>query len=327
VLLKIAKSNQPFTLVLIIIIGLIIWYNPLLKYQSLHEASTASMPLYSVLQTILQSHIIFSKLLGFILFLGISFYLNHLNTKYIFISERTYLPSIIYIIIVSITIYNKNFYPTLPATLFFLIAIERLFDTYKDEKLSYNVFDAGLLIGIASLFYFSILFFIVFFWAVLLMIRKFYWREWLYVLMGAAVPYIFLFSFYYLTNRDNEIIFHAIKDNFIVHNNINLSKIQLIAGFYIILLLLLSSQYIIQIFPSKKIFARKSFNLFLIAFLLSLLIYFFIPCVSIELIFIGSIPLSFLISHFFIRPRKSRWIELIFDLLIIILILTQVIKL
>jgi hypothetical protein len=327
VLLKIAKSNQPVTLILIILIGLIIWYNPISKFLSVQETSSTAMPLYNVLQSLLQSHVILSRLLGFFFFLGISFYLNHLNTKFIFISERTYLPSLIYIIIVSIIINQKDFYPAMPATLFFLIAVERLLDLYKDEKLSYNVFDAGLLIGIASLFYFSIIFFIVFFWAALLTIRKFYWREWFYIIMGAILPYILLYSFYYLTNRNSEVLFIAIRDNFTFHGKIYLNKVQYIAGSYIVLLLLLSSQYIIRIFPSKKIFARKSFNLFLIAFLLSLAIYFIVPSVSIEIVFIGSIPFSYLISHYFIRPRKSRWIEFIFDLLIIILILTQVIML
>ncbi len=325
--LKIARSNQPVTVILIPFIGLIIWYNPLLIHQSTPNNTISSMPLENLLQILLLSHLFLSKLLGFILFLSISFYLNHLNTKYIFIEERTYLPSIVYIVITCILLNNKNYYPILPATLFFLMAIERIFDSYKDERLSYNVFDAGLLIGIASLFYFNIIFFIIFFWSILLIIRKFYWREWLYILMGAFVPYLLLFSFYYLTNRDNEVIFHAIKDNLIVHSKLFFSKMQYITGGYLLLLVLLSSQYIIRILPGKKIFARKSFNLFLIAFLISLAVLIIVPSASIEIIFIAGIPMSYLISHYFIRYKKSRLIIIIFDLLIIGFILTQVFNL
>ena len=326
-LLKFAKSNQPVIVILIPLIGLIIWYNPLSLSQNIQSTSQTAMPLYSLLHSILQPHIFVSKLVGLVLFLSISFYLNHLNTKYIFIAERTYLPSIIYITIVCIHINFKNLYPAIPATLFLLISIDRLFDSYKEEKLTYNVFDSGMLIGIASLFYFNMIFFIVFFWAALIIVRQFYWREWIYILMGISIPYLLLFSFYYMTNRSFEDIFQAINDNFLVHHKVLLNKIQYIAGGYILLLLLLASQYIIRIFPSKKILARKSFNLFLVAFLVSMAIYLFIPSASNEMIFITTIPVSFLISQYFIRPRKLRWLEIIFDLLIIVLILSQVILL
>jgi hypothetical protein len=327
VLLKFAKSNQPAIVVLIPLIGLVIWYNPFFVHHNFQGVTTMhEMPLYDLLLSILQMHPLLSKLLSFVIFIGVSFYLNHLNTKYIFIAERTYLPSIIYISIACILINIKGLYPSLPAALFLLIAIERLLDTYKDERLSYNVFDSGLLVGIASLFYFNILFFIIFFWIALLIVRKFYWREWLYILMGAFLPYLLLFSFYYLTNRNFELIFQPVKDNFIIHNKIHLSRIQDIAGIFIIVLILLASQYIMRIFSSKKILARKSYNLFLVAFLVSLAVYYCVPAASIDIIFIACIPVSFLVSHFFIRPRKSRWLEVIFDLLIIGLILTQLIS-
>lgn len=325
-LLKFAKSNQPATVILIPLIGLVLWYNPFFLHQNISEPALSAMPLYGFLLKSLQFSPFLTKFFGFVLFLSISLYLNHLNTKYIFISERTYLPSIFYIIICSLVSRNVTLFSALPAALFLLFAIERIFDSYKDEKLSYNVLDAGLLLGIASLFYFKIIFFVIFFWSVLLVIRKFYWREWLYVVLGVLVPYLLLLSLYYLFNKDNKVIFHAIKDNFTVYSHINLSKMQNISVSYLLLLLLLSSQYIIHIFSSKKIFQRKSYNLFLIAFLICVAIYFFIPSASLDLIYISAIPITFLFSNYFTRSRKSRWIVFLFDLLILMLILTQIFK-
>ncbi len=295
------------------------------NYRSTEVAITA-MPLYNFFQNLTISYPFISKITGLLILLAVSIFLNHLNTKYILIPGRTYLPSIIYIVIVCGILKYKCLYPALPATFFLLLALERLFDLYKIEKLSYNSFDAGLLISLASLFYFNIIFFIVFIWIVLALIHQTYWREWLYVIIGASVPYIFLFSIYYLSNHDPHLIYKAIRENFSFHNKITLSKLQYITIGYISILIILASAHLIRVYPSTKIFPRKLFNLFLIAFLISVAIFFSVPSASFEMIFIGAVPLSFLVSHYFLTTRKTKLIEFIFDLFIIIFVISQIFK-
>lgn len=305
---------------------LLIWFNPLMSNNTTHEVSNPVMPLYKLLQHILLSNSTFSKLSGFILLLSISFFLNHLNTKFILIPERTYMPSIIYIVIVSGILINKDLSPAMPAAFFLLVAIDRLLELYRIEKLSYNSFDAGLLIGLASLFYFNIIFFLIFIWVALATLRQSYWREWVYPIMGVSVPYILMFSIYYLTDRDFNTINNIVKENFSSHVKINISIMQNITLGYMAFLIILASNHMIKSYPSTKILPRKAFNLFFMAFLISVVIGFFISFTSYDMVLIGGLPLSFLISHYFVTSRKTRRIEFIFDLLIIILIVSQLFK-
>jgi hypothetical protein len=284
------------------------------------------MPLNEVIQNLISPFSVASRIAGFILLLAIAFILNHQNTKYIFIPERSYMPAIIYLVIVCGLVSYRGYHPALPATIFLLLAFERMLDSYKNENLSYNPFDAGFLLGLGSLFYFNIIFFIVFLWAALAILRPFYWREWLYTLLGAAIPYFVLFSIYYLANLKTETIIIAIKSNFNFHATLDLNKSQLVFMGFLAILILLASQYILKIMPNKKILPRKSYNLFLIEFFIIILIFFCIPSATSELVYIIAVPVSMLISHFFVTARKTRLLEIVFDLLVVFLLVLQLFR-
>lgn len=312
--------------ILIPVFCLLIWYNPFVQDQNLSSVEIAQMPLYSLLKSFIYTEFLL-KLAGLIFILAIALYLNHLNTKFIFIAERTYLPSIIYIFIFCSLIYKRELIPAMPAALLFLMAMERLYDSYKTEKLSYNVFDAGLLLGIASLFYFNITYFILFIWISLLLIRKFYWREWVFSVLGFTIPYYLVFSYYYLFDHNVRVFLLTIRDNILLHNKLAFTTIQYASGAFLILIILLASQYIMNVYAAKKIFTRKSYSLFLVIFLIFIAALLSIPSASIELITIGAIPLSFLLSHYFIRTYRPRFVDIVFDIFVIVFIVSQVVRL
>jgi hypothetical protein len=315
--LKFSKSNQPGAVIVITLLSIIFWFNPFIKDISTQGSEVASMPLFLILEYLLPHHPLVLKIMGFIIFLSIAFLINRLNTKFIFIPERTYLPAIIYIIIICGLITKKELHPILPATILLLLAIERLLDSYKTESLSYNTFDAGLLLGIASLFYFPVSFYMIFIWSALLILRQFYWREWLYTLIGYFLSYAVLFGIYYFIGRDHGEVFRAVKTTFTYHPCPYLTKVQWAMGGYLVLLILIASRYMIKISPGKKILPRKAYNLFLIIFLLSIAAFVFIPSVSIEILIIATVSVSLLISHVFITAMKSRWLVILFDLFIL----------
>ena len=325
-LLRPAKSNQPIAVIIIPLICFAIWFNPLIGVNINSHVDTSIMPFYAYLLKVFPPYTYISKLIGAILVVIIAFMISRLNTKFIIISERTYLPSIIYIFIVCGLIPNKELYSVLPAIIFFLIAFEKILDSFKFESLSYKIFDAALFLSIASLFYFNILFFIIFIWISIITLRPFHWREWVFILLGVFVPYFVLFSLYYLSNTSIEPILTAIKGNFIFETSFTINNAQYALVSILILLMLISSRFIMQVSSSKKILVRKSFNLFLWLFIITIAGYFAINSAGIEMVFIGAIPVSYLLSVFFITARQTRWMEILFDMFVISLIVTQVLK-
>ncbi len=56
---------------------------------------------------------------------------------------------------------------------------------------------------------------------------------------------------------------------------------------------------------SKKIKARKTFSVLLWGFFISLIIYFALPSVSVEMIWITAMPASYILAHYFVFAKKK----------------------
>lgn len=313
-------------LVFIPLIILACWINPLVHTNIFVDYNNA-MPLYSLFLRIFPPAGFMFKLLGYLLLVSIALLISRLNTKFIFIQDRTFLPSIIYVIIVFSTTHINVAHPLLIALLLFLFAFERMLSSYKNDNLTYNSFDASLILGIASLFYFQAIFLLLFVWVALAVLRPFYWREWALTIIGAALPYFFYFGIIYLKGMDLESFYKAIEACFINQQVTVFQIMEYVFLAILFIILVFSSQYIMKTMGSFKILARKSFNLFLILFLFSILIYLVLDSVSFEIIIIAALPLSMVISNYFIVSRKSKWKEIFFDIFILVFILSQLLNL
>lgn len=322
-LLKQARNNRPFAVILIPLVIIFVWFNPIHHAIQPNVGNHLAMPLQNLMQKIVVPCTLTSRIVGLVLLLLVSLYINRLNTKFIFISERTYLPAAFYLLLCTGLLPYNDFTPILPSVLLFLYAFERLLISYKTEKLSYNSFDASLLIGLASLFYFNFIFFLVFIWASLSVLRPFNWREWLYSVLGLVVPYFILWSIYYLLDKDINMVFAAIRENLSIYITVSLTKVQYLFGGIIVLLIILSGVHLLGNLGNMKILSRRSFNLFIILLLICLGIFFIVKSSTLEFIYIAAIPMSMLFSNYFLTAHKTRWLEVIFDFFIISFLLTQ----
>jgi hypothetical protein len=325
--LKISKSNQPFLVLLVPLVGVLFWLKTFLgRWPDFpFDYSSDQMPLFSLVYNFLQKNQALSDIVSFFMILISAFLINRLNLKFILIPERSYLPSIFYVLLVSSFYKTQTLNPALFSSFFLLLAVERLLDSYKLEHLAYNIFDAALLIGLGSLFHFTVIFFVAYIWAALLILRPFYWREWLYSVLGIIVPYIFLFGIYFVIRIPFEKIWEPILYNFKESNHLKLHYGYLIQFGYFTLVMIIASIHMMQVLSSIKILARRAFNMFLFFFLLSVAIPLIIPAASFEWIYVTAIPISFLLSHYFSSVRSNRVNELLFDLIIFIMIAVQII--
>ena len=325
--LKHAKSNQPIAVFFLPLLCLLLWFNPILPHADLAlDTSGIPMPLYRLILQIAPVFSFASRIISCILVITIAFMISRLNTKFIFIPERTYLPSFLYVFIICAAVPFKEIYPILPAIIFFLLALERILDSFKIESLSYSIFDASLLLGIASLFYFNIILYLLFIWISISAIRPFHWREWVFSVLGVSIPYLLLFSVYYLFDFPFNTIYASVKGSFATEMPLFLNKSHYIFIGFVALIVLIASPHILRVLSAKKILARKSYNLFLVLFLFTLSLFFLVKSASIDLVFMAAIPVSIMLAQYFISVRKSRWIETIFDLLIVLLLITQILK-
>ncbi|UCG27462.1 MAG: hypothetical protein JSV24_10870 [Bacteroidales bacterium] len=308
-ILRLYKSITPSVLFLILITGIAYWLKAMLYPEEISFAyDSYSMPAYRILADFFRNQNLISVFTGFTATLLIAILMVRLNTTYFFIERRSYLPALFFVLGTGIFVPLQRVNPVLPAILFFVIALDRVFLTYKCSGTSFRFFDAGLLIGLGSFFYIHLIFYLPILWIGLIILRPFNWREWLVTLLGFFTPLALMITIYFLSGAEIIRFFENVKINIIFpfyYENFDLYDLVFLS--YLGLLILIFSIYMIRNFSSIKISSRKYLDIMLWIFILTLIIYFFVPSASVELILILFIPLSYLFTYFFVSV-KSAWI-------------------
>jgi hypothetical protein len=59
-------------------------------------------------------------------------------------------------------------------------------------------------------------------------------------------------------------------------------------------------------------------------FLISLVVYFAMPSVSVEIVWLASIPVSYFLTHYFVFVKKKLVPDILFSLLLVFILLIQI---
>ena len=116
-------------------------------------------------------------------------YLNYLVARNRLTREVGQLPGLFYILVANLLPAFLGLSGPLLANTFVIIAYGELSDTYKRAKATGSLFNAGLWLGVASLFYFGYLLFLPWVLFGSNSLRKPSAREWLVTLLGAVCAY------------------------------------------------------------------------------------------------------------------------------------------
>jgi hypothetical protein len=325
-LLKLFKGNQPALIIIIPVLTGLLWIKSfiaptdlILNYE-LHE-----MPFWHIIDTRTSSLEIIRKIIALILLIINALWLTRINTKFILINARTYMPALFFGFICSSLVFLQDLNPALFAVSFLVPAIEKMFDAYKEEKLSYKFFEAALLVSLGSLFYARAALFMLVIWTALSVLRTPNWREWTLSVTGFILPYIFLILILYLTGRNIPDYFSKIASNFRITRGVDfLNLYNIIFLAYVLFLIGISSFQMIRIYQGLKIYARIYYRIFFWMFILTLIIIFVFCNHSAEFIYFLAIPVSYILSFYF-HSLKLNWLgEILFTSFIGLLILNLI---
>lgn len=323
-ILKFFKGSQPALLFVIPLAGIIIWMPSLLSPETISPDPYA-MPLYDLLDEIINHSVIVSQLTGLLFAIMTAFLLARINTRFILIPSRTYLPCIFFMIIAGLYPHLRYFHPAVPAAFFLLLATGRMFNAYKQDGLSYAFFESALLVSIAGLFYARASFYLILVWLGLIHLRPFLWKEWIMSVIGFIVPYIILVTVYYINGTDITGLWTIITGNF--HSGYQVQYLAypyyIFLGFLLILIILASMRMISQ-YQGLKILIRQFSKVFFWMFLISLLMFLLFFRESPELVMIAGIPAAYLLSVYFFTIKSRLAGEIMFLLLILAFAAVQV---
>jgi len=316
--LKVSKSGQPALLFFIPLLAILLWLKYFIVSQPVEMAFEPNpMPFYNWISILLEKQIVIGKMVTLILLIFTGLWLSRMNTKFILLQHRSYLPTIIYLLLASSYQPLQQLNPAVFASVFLVLAIEIIVDTYKKEGLALEFFMASFLIAIASLFYARSAFLMLIIWTGLSIFRTIHWREWAFTILGFITPYIFLFAWYFLSGQDLAHNWELIRYNF-VHDRANgyLNYYYLAFYGYLLLVILLASRKMLGDFQKLKIYIRKFFQLNFWIFAIVLVPLLIIYSRAIEMIYFLAIPVSYILSYYFFNMRSKLAGEIIFGLLL-----------
>jgi hypothetical protein len=254
-----------------------------------------------------------------------SFLLVNFNTSIFFINERTFLPATIYTLFSGFFPGYQVLNPVLPASLFLMLAIRRIMDAYRKNETAYNFFDASLLIGTGSLFYANLIWFAVLVIIGIAILRTFNLWELVLSVLGLCTPLLLTAGVYYGAGKDLNLLLFATNYNlFQKAGNHYFSRLAIVGLIIMGICILISLFHLLSVMNIKKIRSRKTFSLLIWAFVVAIVVFFLLPSVSVELIYIAAIPLSYFLTHYFVSCKKQLIPEIFFTAFFIIIVVQQI---
>jgi hypothetical protein len=126
--------------------------------------------------------------------------INQIAENHRLTERNRLLTAAMYVVAVSSNSAMTNPIGILFTGLLLIILLNIVLNIYGRKEPYRHVFDAGLLIGIASMIYFPVIYFLVFVWLCLMLFQIFTWREWVIPVIGLAIPYLFAGTWFFWTD-------------------------------------------------------------------------------------------------------------------------------
>lgn len=303
---------------------MVMWVFILPKPEIINTENAFPLFLY-VFQIVRQSRIALIVISLFFVVLQAFFLTNVINKQGV-LRETSHLPALLYVVLMSCFPEQLSFNPLLFANFFIIVFLNSIFNFYRSDTAVFEVFNAGVFIGLASLFYWPCLFLFPLTMASLFVLRPFNIREWAVSFLGVLLPFVFfgvvLFWLDMLSvNSIKSILEPLYRVQFSTAYN----------GTYIILTAILAIILIASLwrFSSdlnnfSNLRARKFLAIIVWFFLFAALSYLVASKNSMIGLSFLAIPLSVIISNYFLSLKNQLLAELVFLLLLVAVIYNQV---
>ncbi|MGE0077839.1 MAG: DUF6427 family protein [Bacteroidales bacterium] len=320
------RKSQLTTIITVICVFAAIWLKTFINGASFPFIfDSINMPLYQLVAKFLPPNLFYSKIVTFLIIIAVAIYLLQLNSRFIIIKQRTYLPALFFFLISSALVPVQRINPAVFASLFITIGLDHIFSIYQKHDPLDNLFRAGISLSIASLFYAPAITIYLLLLIGLLILRAFDLREWVVALLGLALPWGFLLLIRFWLNIDFESTMNMVSNNLITKTESSINDIiPIIFTALVGIPTLVALLYAIPNMANQKISIRKYQNLFLWMLLISLLTFALVPTCSYEIAYILAIPLSFQLSNYFSNVKVKFWPKLLFILVFVAAIVVQI---
>ncbi len=321
-MLQIFRTNQAYVIPFLVIILLIVRAISFWEVQEIpvYQAGILGDLVYGVVGTTG----LIPQIVAFFLVLIQALLTNRTCNEYQLAPENSYYPALFFILLSSFLPPMQTLSPALMGNLFFLIAINEAFRSYKSIQTADSIFNVGFWVAIGSMFYWSYWVFLI--WGVIgiSLLRNFRIDETLILIIGFILPYFLVTVYFFWTDQLPWFIKKEIFDHLgflsfqlaLTWKNV----FTIVLWFIAILYAFFESA---AFFEKTGIYAQRNvqllywmFGLFLISLLAQ-------NKIGMEHLLIISIPVSIFVGSSFLVVRKTMYAEFAFITLCIVTLVFQ----
>jgi hypothetical protein len=320
------KRTDLLTIFLIVVILISLWVGAMMKLrgQFFLYFDIDSMPLYGLISSFTGTHPLPGVILSLLLVSVVAFLMVNLNTALIFISERTFLPAVFYVLLSGLFPQYQLMNPAIAGTVFLMFAVKRIMESHRVQGTAFNYFDAGILVSAGSLLYANIIWFGIIIFIGIALLRTINTKEIVLTVIGLITPFIITAALYYVAGKDPFDFFRLFEYNLFGRQTVFAFNTLLVGA--MIFTGLLTFAGILRLFflmGGMKVQSRKTFALLLWILFISVFLYFANPAVSVEMMWIAAVPVSYILSNYFIHLKRKIISEILFDLFFILILMIQ----
>ncbi len=319
-MIGIFKANNPFNAFLLFIYGLLLklacFIHPHIPVVQKTDGFLFREILSKLENTGSKFPLIYPSITYFLLFTqAITF--NTLINEQKMMQRANYLPAMSYLLITSMfTEWNVLTAPLVINTLLIWVWA-RMSNLYSNANPKSTLFNIGMMIGIATFFYFPSLAFVLLIVFALIVSRPFILAEWIISILGILTPYYFLFSYLFLTDRLNG---YKIPQFEISYPKFHQNYWELVGICLVILAFLIGGFFVQANFRKQLVQVRKRWSLVLLYMVVALFVPFINATHTFEYWILTAIPLSAYIACAFLYPAK-RWLSVLLHWLMVLIVI------
>ena len=273
------------------------------------------MPLWDLMIRVVKNNHLLASIISLLIALILMFSVNRIANRYTLFNGQTALPGFLYMLFVSGYSMAQKLHPVWFFTPLLMLGIERLFAAYGERKPMTWCFEASFFLSLGTLFYAKGIYFAVFLWMVMFILRQMNFKTFSASLLGLLLPYLFVVAYYFWHNQAAaflDVMFENFASPLAFFEHSIYSQIY---NGIVAFLVFISILGVVRILPAVKIITRKHYRIFVWLIVLSV-VAIITPYFSLEVIPVWAIGASIITGRFLSLIRRPFLQELFFYLII-----------
>lgn len=197
-MLNLFRNNVWFQAAIITLVALVMWV-PAFVHPTPMLVSATDGPLYTLLYHLLGSIPRLASVFAFLLLVIEGVFLNIVLYDTKMIHQYTWLPMLLFVVLMSATPSSLTLTPMLFASLMVILMLRQLMivSTYLSLPLE-RVCATSALIGLATLFYTPAISLLIPMLVIMTIFNLYTWRDWMMILLGFLAPFFAVATYYFM---------------------------------------------------------------------------------------------------------------------------------